>query len=84
MSENKKKRELIDFIDEIEQQKDGLTAPQICRAYKAALSDFVLCKTNRASIKEVSKLLAGSLNARRQQLQEEKPQNSFGMSDYYS
>ncbi len=70
----------------VESFGDGetLSAFQIGAAYKAALADFVLGKTNRKAIAEVSRLLAGALAARRQELMERDELSSSRLHNFYA
>lgn len=61
----------------------GFTGAQIASAYKAALADFVSRKTNRQSVAEISKLLQGALQARRQELCEKDGLSAQKVSDYF-
>ena len=81
--ENAEERELVTLVNGIGSQGEGLTGAQIAGAYKAALSDFVRGKTNRAAIAEVSKLLAGASVARRQELSELHDLSSHKVKNFY-
>jgi hypothetical protein len=74
---------LPDVVASFSSTEGGLTAAQVGRAYKAALADFVGGKTSRGAVKEVSRLLAGALAARRQQLAEEGDLSSNRIATYY-
>lgn len=83
VSANKNDGKLADFVTQTNDEGYGLTGAQIAAAYKAALSDFVLRKTNRSSIAEVSKLLCGALQARKQQLAEQNDSSSHRIENYF-
>ena len=83
VAEDQAKGKLPALFAELSQQNSGLTGPEIALAYKAALSDFVSRKTSRAAIAEVSRLLSGSLAARRQELQEQEGLSAHRLSSFY-
>lgn len=58
------------LVETMASSEEGLTSAQICTVYQATLADFVGGKTNRKSVSEIIKLLAGALAARKQMLAE--------------
>lgn len=74
---------LTALVNGTAESEGGFTGAQIAAAYKAALSDFVLRKTSRAAIAEVSRLLVGALLARRQELAEAENMSTHRLMNYY-